>query len=164
MSIVKVKTVLASSALLLALAAPAHGQGQVGAGISFLDSSDTGAGVTVDYAYPIVPLIRGAVSVVGDFGLNKFDDATVTSYLGGLRVRGNVKPKVMAFGQFLMGGQHCCGSTNTTLQPGLGMEIAINPRLNFRAQVDFRTVRADGTSSNSQRYTFGVSLPVPAGK
>lgn len=164
MSIVKVKAVFGASALLLALAAPAAAQGQLGAGISFLDSSDTGAGVTVDYAHPIVPLTKGTISAVGDFGLNKFDGATVTSYLGGLRVRGVVKPKVVAFGQFLIGAEHCCESTEMALQPGLGIEFAVSPKWNVRAQVDFRTVRSSGNSVNSQRYTFGVSLPVPARK
>src|SRR5688572_7421837 len=152
-NIVNVKTVLVSSALLLGLAVPAAAQGQLGAGISFLDSSSTGAGVTVDYAYPIVPLTQGAVSVVGDFGLNKFDGATVTSYLAGLRVRANLNSRVAPFGQFLVGVERCCDSTETALQPGVGVDFAINPTLNFRAQVDFRTVRAEGESFNSQRYT-----------
>ena len=163
-NIVNVKTALVSSALLLGLAVPAAAQGQLGAGISFLDSSSTGAGVTVDYAYPIVPLTRGAVSVVGDFGLNRFDGATVTSYLAGLRVRGNLNSRVAPFGQFLVGAEHCCGSTETALQPGFGVDFAITPTLNFRAQVDFRTVRYEGDDSNDQRYTFGVSLPLPAGR
>jgi hypothetical protein len=164
-NIVNVKTILASSSLLLALAVPAAAQGQLGAGISFLrDTSETGAGVTVDYAYPIVPLTRGAIAVVGDFGLNKFDGATLTSYLGGIRVRGNLNDKVAPFGQFLVGAQHCCGETDTTIQPGVGIDFAINPTLNFRAQVDFRNVRFSGTSYNSQRYTFGISMPLPAGR
>ena len=163
-NIVNVKTALVSSALLLGLAVPAAAQGQLGAGLSFLDSSSTGAGVTVDYAYPIVPLTRGAVSVVGDFGLNKFDGATVTSYLGGLRLKYNLNDRVSPFGQFLFGVEHCCEFTDTALQPGFGVDFAINPTLNVRAQVDFRSVRFDGGSTNSQRYTFGVSLPLPAGR
>lgn len=165
MNIVNVKTILASSSLLLALAVPAAAQGQLGAGISFLhDSSETAPGFTVDYAYPIVPLTRGAIAVVGDFGLNKFDGATATSYLGGIRVRGNLNDKIAPFGQFLVGAEHCCGSTDTTFQPGVGIDFAINPTLNFRAQVDFRTVRYPEDDLNSQRYTFGISIPLPAGR
>ena len=95
---------------------------------------------------------------------DKFDGATVTSYLGGIRVRGNLNDKIAPFGQFLVGAEHCCGSTETTFQPGVGIDFAINPTLNFRAQVDFRTVRYAEDDLNSQRYTFGISIPLPAGR
>jgi len=173
--IVNVKAVFASSALLLALAAPAAAQGQsgaassvpqpeLGAGLSFLDSSDTGTGITVDYGHPVVPFTWGALSAVGDLGLNHFDGATVSSYLGGVRVKGNVAPRISPFGQFLVGAEHCCGVTDFTLQPGVGVDVAINRMLNVRAQVDFRTVQAEQGNVNTQRYTFGVVLPILAGR
>jgi hypothetical protein len=161
-SIVNVKTVLGTSALLLALATPAVAQGQLGAGLSFIDGEGgTGTGVTIDYAHPIVPLTQGTIAVVGDFGLNRFDGETVTSYLGGLRVRGNLNDRISPFGQFLLGVEQCCDSTDTALQPGFGIDFTVNPRLNVRAQVDFRTIRYDGGNYTDPRYTFGISMPLP---
>jgi hypothetical protein len=159
---VHVKTVLATSALLLALASPAAAQGQLGVGVAWLDSGDTGTGITVDYSYPIIPFTKGTMSVVGDLGLNKFVGATVSSYLGGVRFRTSLARRVSAFGQFLAGVERCCGSTDTALQPGVGIEVSVHPMLNLRAQVDFRTVQLEGDDAGGQRYTFGASLPIPA--
>ncbi len=156
-----IKSFLFGSAFLLAAAVPVAAQGTVGVGVSFLhDSSETAPGFTLDYSQPVVSNDGVSVAAVGDFGLNKFDGATATSYLGGVRVLGNVSEQVGVFGQFLLGAEHCCDSTEFAFQPGFGIDIAINPQVNFRAQVDFRTVRFEGENFNSQRYTFGISVPV----
>ena len=84
----------------------------------------------------------------------------MTSYLGGVRVAIPGNANVHPFAQFVLGAEHCCSSTDFALQPGVGVDIPINPTLNFRAQIDFRTVRVDGASFNEQRYSFGVSMPV----
>jgi hypothetical protein len=157
------KNVLFGGAFLLATAAPAFAQGTVGAGLSFLhDDGATATGITIDYSNVKPSTDKATVGFVGDFGLNHFDGATVTSYLGGVRVGIPGSARVHPFAQFVLGAEHCCGDSNFAFQPGVGVDIPINPTLNFRAQIDFRTVRVDGTSFNEQRYTFGVSLPVGA--
>ncbi|MEO8482417.1 MAG: hypothetical protein ABI634_09430 [Acidobacteriota bacterium] len=165
MRIGKMKSVLCGAAFLLATAAPAFAQGTVGAGISFLHGTgDTAPGVTIDYSNVKPAVDRATVGFVGDFGLNRSNGVTLTSYQGGVRVGIPGNAKVHPFAQFVVGAEHCCSSTNFTLQPGVGVDIPINETLNFRAQIDFRTVRVDGASFNEQRYTFGVSLPVGAAK
>lgn len=165
MRIGKMKNVLFGVAFLLATAAPAFAQGTVGAGISFLhNTGDTAPGFTIDYATVKPATDKATVGFVGDFGLNRSNGVTVTSYLGGVRVGIPGNAKVHPFAQFVIGAEHCCSTTNFALQPGVGVDIPINPTLNFRAQIDFRTVRVDGNGYNGQRYTFGVSMPVGATK
>jgi hypothetical protein len=159
------KSVLCGAAFLLATAVPAFAQGTVGAGLSFLhETGDTAAGLTIDYSTVKPATDKATVGVVGDFGLNRSNGVTLTSYQGGVRVGIPANAKVHPFAQFVIGAEHCCGSTNLAYQPGVGVDIPINPTLNFRAQIDFRTVRIDGMNFNSQRYTFGVSMPVGATK
>jgi opacity protein-like surface antigen len=136
-------------------------QGTVGAGLSFLhDDGATATGFTIDYASVKPATDKATFGFVGDFGLNKFDGGTVTSYLGGVRVAIPGSAKVKPFAQFVLGAEHCCDSTNLTLQPGAGVDIAVSPTLSVRVQIDFRNVRFDGGSANEQRYTFGVAIPV----
>jgi hypothetical protein len=158
-----VKSVLIGSAFLLATAAPVFAQGTVGAGLSFLhDDGATATGFTIDYASVKPATDKATFGFVGDFGLNKFDGGTVTSYLGGVRVAIPGNAKVKPFAQFVIGAEHCCGSTDLAFQPGAGVDFAVSPTLDVRVQVDFRTVRADGDTFNAQRYTFGIAIPVGA--
>jgi hypothetical protein len=160
-----VKNVLFGSALLLATAAPVFAQGTVGAGLSFLHGDGaTATGFTIDYSSVTPATDKATFGFVGDFGLNKFEGATVTSYLGGVRVAIPGSAKVKPFAQFLIGAEHCCESTDLALQPGVGVDFAVSPSLDVRVQVDFRNVRYDGGSTNTQRYTFGVAIPVGAKK
>lgn len=135
----------------------------VAAGISFLhDDATTAAGFAVDVAKDFMHNDRIGIGGVGDFGLNHFDGATVTSYMGGARVNFLIPDaKVKPFAQFLIGAEHCCGTTDFAQQLGGGVDIAINPKFNFRAQIDFwRHVKDDFGSFNEQRFWFGVSMPV----
>ena len=158
------KLFVVCSALLVATAAPAFAQDSIGAGVSFYDDDiETGVGFNVDYSKAFVGNDQVALAAVGEFGLNRFDegDVTATSYLGGVRVQGALANRVLPFGQFLIGAEHCCDATNLALQPGFGVDIAIGPRVNLRAQVDFRNVRyEDDINETYQRYTVGISLPL----
>jgi hypothetical protein len=161
----KMNTVVCGAALMLATAVPAFAQGTVGAGLSFLhDDGDTATGVTVDYSTAKPATDKATWGLVGDFGLNHFNGGTVTSYLGGVRVVIPGSAKVKPFAQFVIGAEHCCGVTDLAYQPGAGVDVVISPTLNFRAQVDFRSVRDNGDTFNEQRYTFGVSMPVGGSK
>jgi hypothetical protein len=178
---VRIRTVIgvcATSAVMALLAVPAMAQSKpaasstmtsssdpvvVGAGISFLhDDGSTATGFAVDVAKDFMHNDRIAIGGVGDFGLNHFDGANVTSYLGGARVSFLLtNPKVKPFAQFLIGAEHCCGETDFATQLGGGVDIAINPKFNFRAQIDFwRHVNVTLGSFNEQRFVFGISMPV----
>jgi hypothetical protein len=160
-----VKNILFGSALLLATAAPVFAQGTVGAGLSFLhDDGATATGFTIDYASVKPATDKATFGFVGDFGLNKFDGGTVTSYLGGVRVAIPGNAKVKPFAQFVLGAEHAGGETDFALQPGAGVDFVVSPTLDVRVQIDFRNVRFDGGSVNGQRYTFGVAIPIGAKK
>ena len=161
MRVAKAKVILAACAMLLVFGGRASAQypDQIGAGMSFTERDGTATGVTVDYAHPIVPFIKGPLAVLGEFGLNSAEGTTLTSYLGGVRFRWDLTRRVAPFGQFLAGAEHCCGATNVALQPGFGVEIAVMAWMSVRAQVDFRDVWLEGDDVGGKRYTFGVALP-----
>lgn len=129
----------------------------VGVGVAFLhDDTITYTGVAADVAKDVRTLEKGSVSVVGDIGFYS-NEVTISSYAGGVRFTGQLSPKASAFGQFLIGAEHCCGETNMLLAPGVGLDYVLTPKLNFRAEINFNNVRFDGGSFNEQRYFFGIS-------
>ncbi len=159
MRISSLKTAVAGLALVAATAVPSFAQSTlVGANLSILRGDEVnGVGVSLDAAKTITPMI----AVVGDFGLNKFDDYTVTSYLGGLRFLPTLTSTAFQpYGQFLVGIEHCCEQNAFTFQIGAGVDIPMTEKLNFRVQYDFRRASYDGTGFNANRFGFGVSLPL----
>lgn len=156
------KSILAASALVVAIAAPAAAQGPsttVGANLTFLrDLEETGVGVSIDVAKS---LSSPMLALVGEFGVNGFDGYTSTSYLGGIRLMPVVQgSSIQPFVQALVGLEHCCEQNAFAFQIGGGVQVPINAKLNFRAQYDFRRASYDGTGFNENRFGFGVSFPV----
>lgn len=152
-----VKMAIASCALVGAMAVPAAAQDSVGANLTFLrDSELTGTGIQLDVAKALAP----AVAVVGEFGLNRFDGFTLTSYQGGVRFLPAVQSSVRPFVQALVGLEHCCESNAFAFQLGGGLEFPINERVNLRAQYDFRRTNYDGEGYNANRFGVGVVLPL----
>jgi hypothetical protein len=155
-----VKMTIAVCALVGAMAAPAAAQGNdttVGANLTFLwDSDETGAGIQVDAARKFNP----NMAVVGEFGLNRFDGFTLTSYQGGVRFLPTVQASVQPFVQALVGLEHCCEQNAFSFQLGGGVEIPFNDRFNFRVQYDFRRTSYDGEGYNANRLGVGVVLPL----
>ena len=161
--------------LMLLSAAPASAQGSaaaredrplLGAGLSILtDGGDTGTGVLVDFATAIYSTGDVAVAPVGDFGWHFFDGFKTMTLMGGARVTaggGGFAP----FGQFLVGSYRVstslcddCSETRLVITPGGGVDIALNRRLNFRAQIDFLMIMFPDETTHARRFTFGVSLP-----
>ena len=144
-----------------ALAQPGP-QVRIAGGLSFLhdgNAEQTAKGVAADVAFNFV---TGKVSVgaVGDVGFNSFDGCTEKSFAAGGRVTGNT-PKVSPFGQFLIGRASCGGGGSETIwQPGFGVDVRINDVLDFRGQVDIRSLRFEDGSLNEQRFWFGVSIKI----
>jgi hypothetical protein len=158
-----IKSLFLCTALLFATAGTALAQDSFGAGVSFYDDdTETGVGFNLDYGKAIVDRPQAAVAAVGEFGLNRFDAGNAYSYLGGVRVQGKLADRVMPFGQFLIGAERWSENNNLALQPGFGVEVALNPYMNVRAQVDFRNVRYDDDVNETyQRYSFGIAIPLP---
>jgi opacity protein-like surface antigen len=154
--------------LLLASAAPAQAQVAndtpiLGAGVSILfdNDDDSATGFWVDLAKNLKTTDTVGLGVVGDFGFHRFTDGDVniTSYMGGVRVAG-LGSRVKPFAQFLVGVESCCDTTEFAWQPGGGVDIMINDRVNFRAQYDFRVVQFEGDAVDESRFSFGLSFPL----
>jgi hypothetical protein len=162
------------TALMFALAAPAAAQNRnkpgndaddkplFGVGLSFLhDAGATATGIAADIRLPDFNKSDNfGLGIVGDVGFNHFSGATILSIGGG--VRATFKPmnqKLRPFIQVLIGIEHCCGETDLYFSPGGGIDFAINPNLNVRAQIDFRHVNGP-IGFNETRFWFGVSLPL----
>lgn len=156
------KTMVAGLVLVGAMAAPAAAQSSgtsVGANLTFLrDLEETGVGVAIDVAKA---LSQPAVAVVGEFGLNKFDGYTSTSYLGGVRLYPTMAgSSLKPFVQALVGLEHCCEQNAFAFQVGGGVEVPIGGSANFRAQYDFRRATYDGEGFNENRFGVGVVMPI----
>jgi hypothetical protein len=148
------------TALLLASAIPAAAQGTLGVGVSFLhEEGFTATGFDVNYSGDISRMDKAAFGWVGDFSLHRSGefDETVTIYQGGVRYTAMPNETVNVFGQFLLGGWHCCGFTDFVLTPGAGVTVAINPKWNVLAQIDFPLVQDEFDNFNETRFTIGVS-------
>lgn len=154
-----IKMAMAAGALMVAVAAPVSAQSDtnVGVNLSFLrDSEQTGTGFSIDVAKGVA----SNVAVVGDFGLNRFDGWTLTSYLGGVRFTPAVQAAVSPFVQALVGLEHCCESNAFAFQFGGGIDVPVSERLSVRGQYDFRRTRYDGEGYNGHRFGVGVVLPI----
>ena len=100
----------------------------------------------------------GALSLVGELGFNNYEDATVSSYMGGIRFPFAATASVKPFVQLLAGAWHCCEITEFALQPGAGVEFAGNDALAFRAQFDYRPIFFEEETENAVRFSVGVVL------
>jgi len=152
----------------LSVAVPAAGQSPVGRAVvgvggSFLTSGgDTAFGFMVDAAKNFAVGEHVGIGPAGDFAFHRYEDFTITSYLGGGRLTlGNREAQI--FGQFLVGYEHCCGFNDFAYQPGVGLDIRLTDMLNLRGQFDLRVVRIDGADGKvdfrERRFSVGVSLP-----
>jgi hypothetical protein len=100
--------------------------------------------------------------LVGEIGANHFDAGTVSSFLGGARLRfPNASQSVLPFAQLLLGLYHCgvCGINDFALQGGAGLDFKTGRAVRIRTQLDVRHV-FDTSSFNSVRVSAGVVLPL----
>lgn len=173
-----VGNVVILTALMFALAAPAAAQTRassssssgsgdstlVGVGLSFLNGGGaSGVGVAADVRLPDLKStdILG-LGIVGDVGLNREFGASIITVGGGVRATFKIQsnPKIMPYGQFLIGIEHCCGQTELYFGPGFGLDFAFKDTMNFRGQLDFRHVNTPVVGFNETRFWFGVSFPL----
>jgi hypothetical protein len=97
--------------------------------------------------------------------VNHFDGATVSSYMGGVRLRiPNLTPTVLPFGQFVLGLYHCgaCGINDFAIQGGAGFDFKVmrSDAIRIRAQVDIRHVFDDVEGFTPVRVSAGVVFPL----
>lgn len=123
-------------------------------------SSTSNVGVHFDVAQRFMRSGSLNVSGVGEIGFNHFEDATLQSYLGGVRFAGSYSRKFQPFGQVLLGVEHCCDATNFAIQPGVGVDIPWRRAFALRAQVDWRHVNSDFDDADGLRVGVGVVFPL----
>src|SRR5262245_40436238 len=124
----------------------------------------SGVGAHFDIASTVkrdVPFL----GVMGEIGVNHFDRGTVSDFMGGARLRfPNASPRVLPFGQFLLGLYHCgiCNINDFAIQGGGGLDFKAVPSgaIRIRAQLDFRHVFDDVQSFSPVRASAGVVIPL----
>jgi hypothetical protein len=126
------------------------------------DTSNLGAhfdvGSTVKRDLPFL-------SVAGEIGVDHFNDANVSSYLGGARLRlSNAGPHLLPFIQFLAGLYHCgpCEINAFAIQGGGGIDFRMSRTHDFRirTQVDVRHMFDTLEDFNAVRVSVGVVMPL----
>ena len=117
---------------------------------------DVASTVTRDVPYLVV---------VGEVGVNHFTDANVSSFLGGARLRlPNAAPRVLPFGQVLLGLYHCgaCDINDFAIQFGGGVDVKLarNNDVRIRGQIDVRHMFDSIEDFNAVRLSVGVVVPL----
>jgi hypothetical protein len=102
------------------------------------------------------------IGPVGEIGFNHFEGGTVSSYMGGLRIRANTDYWVLPYAQFVIGLYHCgaCDINAFALQGGAGVDFRTeSPNIRIRVQFDVRHVFAT-EGFNAERLSAGIVLPL----
>jgi hypothetical protein len=103
------------------------------------------------------------LGVMGEIGFNHFDGATVSSYMGGVRLRfPNASARVLPFAQFVLGLYHCCDINDFAIQGGGGLDFKVmrSDAMRIRAQFDVRHVFDDVQGFTPVRVSAGVVFPL----
>jgi hypothetical protein len=145
--------------------------GDVAIGYSVLHDSDAEETFPMGWLFAGGVNLGSNVALVGEAGGNyKTVDVLGTdvnlrvhTFLGGIRVQ-NHQPKVMPFGQVLVGLAHMGVSAlgegdsanGFAVQPGGGVDIPLGSRMGARVQGDFRMIRSEGDTSNEFRIGVGL--------
>lgn len=123
-------------------------------------NQSSNVGVHLDVSKRFLQGASMNVAGVGEVGFNHFENATLSSYLGGLRFAGNYSSKFSPFVQLLLGVERCCDVSNLTIQPGVGVDLPFKPQFAIRGQVDWRHVSSDVSDANGLRVGIGVVFPL----
>jgi hypothetical protein len=191
---VKMVTVLTALACVLSavVAAPAAAQTattEVSAGYQFTRTSDLNlpAGWYVDVAGNVAPMFAVVGEVSGSYKSETIAvgtssvDATVRlhTFMGGVRVAARSNPKVVPFGQVLLGAARLSGGvtasgpavsvlaasdadTEFALQVGGGVNLMTSGSFGVRLGADYRRIFISGGGENE--FRLGVGVVVPFGK
>jgi hypothetical protein len=105
------------------------------------------------------------LTLAGEFGINHFEDATVTSYLGGLRLRlPNIGDNLLPFVQGFAGLYHCgaCHISDFALQGGGGVDFRWHrsSEIRIRTALDFRHMFDELEDFNAVRLSVGLVFPL----
>jgi hypothetical protein len=121
------------------------------------ESSKYGFGLGLKYGW------CPTASIIVALNFNRFGyeggGTTNTSFLGGAEYRFASESKVKPFVQGLVGVDHW-GTNAFAIEPGAGIEYALNETFNLRVTAGIHIGFWDGNSSTGFRAGFGVSMPI----
>jgi hypothetical protein len=127
-------------------------------GVSWLrDETARAPGGAADVAWRLMRLGPASISVAGDVGVNRFEGATVTSYLAGVRVSSSVA-KIRPYGQVLFGVERCCDEGASAIQMGGGADVPFHRNMAVRVAYDYRRASYDQAVFNEHRVWFGLAV------
>ena len=110
--------------------------------------------------------------VVGELGFSRDSDNDVNfgiwQFGGGIRWTWRLNDKFAPYGQFLLGAAHSSvnddvrgfefSSTDLMLQPGVGVNYVITPRINVFGQLDLRRVHVGDVGVDDEFSEFGIEI------
>jgi hypothetical protein len=105
------------------------------------------------------------LSLAGEIGINHFEDANVSSFLGGPRLRlPNINQNLLPFAQVFLGLYHCgvCDINDFAIQFGGGVDWRArrSSDLRIRTQLDLRHMFDEFDDFNAVRLSVGVVFPL----
>jgi hypothetical protein len=108
---------------------------------------------------------RPFLTLAGEIGINHFDDANVSSFMGGARLRlPNANRNVLPFVQVFAGLYHCgvCDINDFAIQGGAGVDWRARRRsdIRIRTQLDFRHMFDEFDDFNAVRVAVGMVFPL----
>jgi len=129
---------------------------------------ETGETSTAGAHFDVATTVKRDVpflGVMGEIGFNSLPGGTVSSYMGGVRLRlPNASAAVLPFAQFVLGLYHCgvCNVNDFAIQGGGGLDFKVVPSgaIRIRAQVDIRHVFDNFQGFSPVRVSAGVALPL----
>lgn len=128
------------------------------------ESSKLGFGFGAKYGWCPDASIIVALNLhrFGYGGEDGFDggSTTLTSFLGGAEYRLASQSKVKPFVQGLIGVDHWTGVNAFVIEPGGGIEYALNETFNLRVTAGLHIGFWDGDASTGFRAGVGVSMPL----
>jgi len=105
------------------------------------------------------------LTFAGEVGINHFDGANVSSFMGGPRLRlPNAGRNVLPFVQFFAGLYHCgvCDINDFAIQGGAGLDLRTRrgSAVRIRPQIDIRHMFDNPGGFNAVRAAVGVVFPL----
>ena len=105
------------------------------------------------------------LTFAGEFGVNRFEDVNVTSFMGGPRLRlPNIGRNTLPFVQGFVGLYHCgaCDINDLALQGGVGLDFRASRRsdIRIRTQLDVRHMFDEIEDFNAVRFGIGIVIPL----
>jgi len=168
-----------------ATAAPAAAQSEISAGYQFTHTPEVN--LPVGFYVDVSGMVAPAIAIVGEIS-GAYKSETVTSgattahltarlhtFMGGVRVAAHTNPRLVPFGQILVGGGRLSAGfdvttagmpvsadhaeTHAALQIGGGVDAMMRRNLGLRLAADYRRFFLPDSAENEVRLVAGLVFP-----